>query len=60
MTAANGTGTPGAANVTIVNERTTPSVAILTFLKSVAKHEAQALRRSKKRAPHAVHSFAVR
>jgi hypothetical protein len=47
MAATKGTGTPGAANVTIVNERTIPSLTIATFLKSVAKHDAQALRRSK-------------
>jgi hypothetical protein len=58
--ATNGTGTPGAANVTIVKERTVPSVLIFVFLKSVAKHDAHALRRSKKRAPHAVHSFATK
>jgi hypothetical protein len=59
MTAAtNGTGTPGAAKVTIVKERTVPVVLIFVFLKSVAKHAAQAFRRSKKRAPQAVHSFA--
>ena len=45
--ATNGTGTPGAANVTIVNERTSPWVPIGTSRNSVAKHDAHALRRSK-------------
>ena len=47
----NGTGMPGAAKATIVNVGTVPSVATSTCLKSVPKHEAQALRRSKYRAP---------
>ena len=45
--ATNGTSTPGAANVTIVNERTTPCVATLARVNSVPKQPAQALRRSK-------------
>jgi hypothetical protein len=60
MAATNGTGTPGEANVTMVKDLTMPSVGTDTFLKSVLKHAAHALRRSKKRAPHAVHSFASR
>jgi len=60
IAATNGTGTPGEANVTMVNERTSPSVAMSTGRKSVAKHPAQALRRSKIRAPQDVHSFATR
>jgi hypothetical protein len=48
MTAATkGTSTPGAAKVMIENDRTTPSVGMSTDVKSVAKHEAHALRRSK-------------
>src|SRR4051812_38991608 len=54
--ATNGTSTPGAANATIVNDRNSPSVAIGTVLKSSAKQLAQALRRSKNRAPQLVHS----
>jgi hypothetical protein len=60
IAATKGTGTPGAAKVTMVNERTTPSVAMSTFLKSVAKHDAQALRRSKNFAPQDVHSLATK
>ena len=52
---------PGAAKATIVNVRTSPSVAIVdrrgTRCRSSA---AQALRRSKKRAPQVVHSLATR
>jgi hypothetical protein len=51
----NGTGTPGAANVTIVNARTSPSVAMSAGSNEVPKHPAHALRRSKNRAPHDVH-----
>ena len=58
--AVKGTSTPGAANVTMVNERTSPWVAIATVRKSLAKQPAQALRRSKYRAPHDVHSCATR
>ncbi len=53
MPATKGTGTPGAANATMVNDRRVPSLEISTCLKSVALHEAHALRRSKNRAPHA-------
>ena len=45
--ATNGTSTPGAANVTIVNDRTSPVVAISARSNSVPKQPAQALRRSK-------------
>ncbi len=58
--ATNGTGMPGAAKATMVNVRSVPSVGTSTCLNSVPEHEAQALRRSKNRAPHAVHSFATR
>ena len=54
----NGTSMPGAAKATIVNVLTLPSVATSTWRNSVPKHEAQALRRSKYRAPHDVHSWA--
>ena len=40
-------GIPGAACATIVNARTSPSGTTSTSRNSVAKHEAQALRRSK-------------
>jgi len=50
-----GTGMPGAAKATMVNERTVPSVAMDTSSNEVPKHDAHALRRSKKRAPHDVH-----
>jgi hypothetical protein len=39
----------------MVNVRTSPSVATGTRAKPVPKHAAQALRRSKNLAPHAVH-----
>ena len=58
--ATNGTSTPGAANVTIVNERTSPVVAISASVNSVPKQPAQALRRSKYRAPQPMHSWAIR
>ena len=58
--ATNGTGTPGAAKATIVKARTSPSVAMSTFSNEVPKQPAQALRRSKKRAPHDVHWCATR
>src|SRR5262249_3128630 len=58
--ATNGTGTPGAANATIVYARSSPSVGTSTARKSVALHLAHALRRSKKRAPQLVHSLATR
>jgi hypothetical protein len=58
--ATKGTGTPGAAKATMVNDFKIPSVEIATFLKSFLKHFAHALRRSKKRAPHEVHSLATR
>ena len=60
IAATKGTGTPGEAKVTIVNDLTMPSVGTLTFLKSVLKHFAQALRRSKNLALQLVHSFASR
>jgi hypothetical protein len=44
----------------MVNERTSPVVATGVSLNDVPLHEAQALRRSKKRAPHCVHSWATR
>ena len=56
--ATNGTGTPGAASDTMVNARTTPSVPMGALLNPVAPQAAQALRRSKYRAPHDAHSFA--
>ena len=43
----NGTGTPGAANVTIEKAFTTPSVGTSTWRNSVPEQPAQALRRSK-------------
>ena len=58
--ATKGTGIPGAANETMVKARTSPLVGTSTFLNSVASQAAQALRRSKKRAPHEVHSLATR
>ena len=58
--ATNGTGMPGAAKDTMVNVRTSPVVATSDNLNSVLPHEAQALRRSKKRAPQDVHSWATR
>ena len=58
--ATKGTGMPGAANDTMVYARTAPSVATATGANAVPEHEAQALRRSKNRAPHAVHSWATR
>src|SRR5207302_10392137 len=58
--ATNGTGMPGAAIDTIVNARSTPSLSIGTLWNPVAPHDAHALRRSKYRAPHEVHSFASR
>ena len=51
---------PGAANDTIVNDRTSPSVATRAWRNSVPQQAAQALRRSKNRAPHDVHSCATR
>src|SRR5687767_984372 len=56
---ANGTGTPGAANVTIVNARTVPDVATSTLSNDVPKHAAHALRRSKNFAPHDVQRLAT-
>ena len=44
----------------MVNAFSSPSVATAASLNSVAKHEAQALRRSKNRAPQLVHSLATR
>jgi hypothetical protein len=58
--ATNGTGTPGDAKATMVNALSSPSLAIGESLNSVAKHAAQALRRSKNRAPQLVHSLATR
>src|SRR6187455_1371606 len=58
--ATNGTGTPGAANVTIVKARTVPSVGTSTLVNSVPKQPAHALRRSKNVAPHEVHLLATR
>jgi hypothetical protein len=58
--ATNGTGTPGAANATIVNARSSPVVGTATGLNSVLSHAAHALRRSKNRAPQLVHSLARR
>ena len=58
--ATNGTSTPGAANVTIVNDRTSPSVLRAAVRNSVPKQPAQALRRSKNRAPHASQACARR
>uniref|UniRef100_A0A6J7Q146 Unannotated protein n=1 Tax=freshwater metagenome TaxID=449393 RepID=A0A6J7Q146_9ZZZZ len=60
MADTNGTFTPGAAKVTMLNARSSPSVTMSTFLNKVPKQEAQALRRSKKRAPQPVHSLATR
>ncbi|MEZ5206705.1 MAG: hypothetical protein R2690_06925 [Acidimicrobiales bacterium] len=54
--ATNGTGTPGAANDTMVKVTSSPAVGTSTAWNDVPEHEAQALRRSKKRAPHASHS----
>ena len=51
---------PGAAKATMVKVRTSPVVGMSTRLNSVPSHEAQALRRSKKRAPQLVHSLATR
>jgi hypothetical protein len=45
---------------TIVNVVSVPSVGSSICLKSVPKHPAQALRRSKNLAPHEVHSLATR
>ena len=53
--ATNGTGTPGAANATMVKVRTTPEVEIATVSNWLAPQLAQAFRRSKNRAPHEVH-----
>ena len=53
--ATKGTGTPGAAKVTMVNDRTMPSVARSTFSNVVFEQLAHALRRSKNRALHEVH-----
>ena len=47
MADTNGTGTPGAAKVTIVNDRTSPSVATSAAPNSVPQQFAHALRRSK-------------
>src|SRR3954447_22045667 len=58
--ATNGTGTPGAAIETIVNALTMPLVSIGTCFHWSFSQLAQALRRSKKRAPHCVHSWATR
>ena len=58
--ATNGTGMPGAANDTMVNAVSSPSVATSASRNSVPEQFAQALRRSKKRAPHVVHSWATR
>ena len=58
--ATNGTGMPGAAYATMVKVRSSPSVGMSTVRNSVCPHDAQALRRSKKRAPHTVHSCATR
>ena len=58
--ATKGTGTPGAAKATMVKARTSPAVAMSTVLNSVFPQLAQALRRSKKRAPQSVHSWATR
>ena len=58
--ATKGTGTPGAAKLTMVKARTSPSVATSTVLNPAFPHWAQALRRSKKRAAQLVHSWAVR
>src|SRR3546814_18983878 len=55
--ATKGTGTPGAAKATIVKARSSPSVGTLAFSKVVPLQEAQALRRSKKRAPQDAHSM---
>src|SRR5437763_17169717 len=55
--ATNGTGTPGAATATIVNALSVPLVATSTGLNSVPQHEAHPVLRSKKRAPHDVHSL---
>ena len=52
--------TSTAANATIVKDLTVPDVATSTFLNSVWKHDAHALRRSKYRAPQFVHSLATR
>ena len=44
----------------MVKARTSPLVAMSALVNSVLPHLAQALRRSKKRAPHEVHSLATR
>jgi hypothetical protein len=58
--ATNGTSTPSAANATMVNERRVPVVATGTSLNSRSPQLAHALRRSKNRAEHEVHSCATR
>ena len=58
--ATNGVGIPGAANATMVNARTVPSVAIGTVANSVAKHLAHALRRSKYLEAQLTHSCATK
>jgi hypothetical protein len=55
-----GTGIPGAARETMVNDRTSPSVATGTRVKLVPLQAAQALRRLKNLAPHSVHWLASR
>ena len=47
---------PGAAIETMVNARTSPSVATSAVVKWMPPQEAQALRRSKNLAPQLVHS----
>ncbi len=59
--ATKGTGTPGAAKATMVKARTSPSVGTGDLAElGAASSEAQALRRSKNRAPQVVHSLATR
>ena len=55
-----GAGIPGAARCTIVNALSLAALSTGTLRNSRRPHLAQALRRSKKRAPQFVHSFATR
>jgi hypothetical protein len=56
----NGTSIPGAAKATIVKARSSPWVGMSTDSNSVPEQPAQAFRRSKKRAPQILHSWATR
>ena len=55
-----GAGMPGAARCTMVKARSVARFLTRAFLNSVAPQLAQALRRSKNRAPQLVHSWARR